>query len=76
MIAGPIQLVNAYPVEAPVIRKVTSVLKDDVLQIRAAAMAERSRHQARRSQQVEPQTTFSFDRKSYKQRHRIEITFC
>jgi hypothetical protein len=32
-IAGPIQLVNAYPAEAPVIRKVTSVLKDDVLQI-------------------------------------------
>lgn len=30
-IAGPIQLVNAYPAEAPVIRKVTSVIEDPVL---------------------------------------------
>jgi hypothetical protein len=32
-IAGPIQLVNSYPAEAPVIRKVTSIMKDSVLQI-------------------------------------------
>lgn len=31
--AGPIHLVNAYPAEAPAIRTVTSVLKDNVLQI-------------------------------------------
>jgi hypothetical protein len=32
-IAGPVKLVNAYPAEAPVIRKVTSIIKDSVLQI-------------------------------------------
>lgn len=32
-IAGPIKLVNAYPAEAPAIRKVTSIIKDSVLQI-------------------------------------------
>ena len=32
-IAGPIELVNAYPAEAPAIRKVTSIIKDSVLQI-------------------------------------------
>lgn len=32
-IAGPIKLVNAYPAEAPAIRKVTSIIKDPVLQI-------------------------------------------
>ena len=32
-IVGPIQLVNAYPAEAPVIRKVTSVIEDPVLGI-------------------------------------------
>lgn len=32
-IAGPIRLVNAYPAEAPVIRKVTSVIEDPVQQI-------------------------------------------
>ena len=32
-IAGPVHLVNAYPAEAPVIRKVTSVIEDPVLQI-------------------------------------------
>ncbi|HEV7681138.1 MAG TPA: hypothetical protein VGO68_03375 [Pyrinomonadaceae bacterium] len=32
-IAGPVTLVNAYPAEAPVIRKVTSIIKDSVLQI-------------------------------------------
>jgi hypothetical protein len=32
-IAGPIKLVNAYPAEAPAIRKVTSIIKDAVLQI-------------------------------------------
>jgi hypothetical protein len=32
-IAGPIQLVNSYPAEAPVIRKVTSIIQDSVLQI-------------------------------------------
>jgi hypothetical protein len=31
-IAGPIQLVNSYPAEAPVIRKVTSIIQDSVLQ--------------------------------------------
>lgn len=32
-IAGPIHLVNAYPAGAPVIRKVTSIIEDAVLQI-------------------------------------------
>lgn len=32
-IAGPIKLVNAYPAEAPVIRKVTSIISDPILQI-------------------------------------------
>jgi hypothetical protein len=32
-IAGPVKLVNAYPAEAPVIRKVTSIIKDSVLEI-------------------------------------------
>src|SRR6185436_18132235 len=32
-IVGPIRLVNAYPAEAPVIRKVTSVLEDPALAI-------------------------------------------
>jgi hypothetical protein len=32
-IAGPVQLVNSYPAEAPVIRNVTSIIKDSVLQI-------------------------------------------
>lgn len=32
-IAGPIKLVNAYPAEAPAIRKVTSIIKDSALQI-------------------------------------------
>jgi hypothetical protein len=32
-IAGPIRLVNAYPAETPAIRKVTSIIKDPVLQI-------------------------------------------
>jgi hypothetical protein len=32
-ISGPIQLVNAYPAEAPVIRKVTSIIEDPVLEI-------------------------------------------
>jgi hypothetical protein len=33
LIAGPIKLVNAYPAETPAIRKVTSVIKDSLLQI-------------------------------------------
>jgi hypothetical protein len=32
-ISGPIRLVNSYPAEAPVIRSVTSVIQDSVLQI-------------------------------------------
>ncbi len=32
-IAGPIHLVNAYPAEAPAIRKVTSILEDRALQV-------------------------------------------
>jgi hypothetical protein len=32
-IAGPVRLVNAYPAEAPVIRQITSVIKDSVLNI-------------------------------------------
>lgn len=35
-----------------------------------------SRHHACHSQQVEPQAPFSFDKKSYKLRHRIENAFC
>jgi hypothetical protein len=32
-ISGPIQLVNSYPAEAPMIRSVTSIIRDSVLQI-------------------------------------------
>lgn len=32
-IAGPVQLVNSYPAEAPAIRNVTSIIQDSVLQI-------------------------------------------
>ena len=38
-------------------------------------MATPARHQARRSQQVNRKQPFSFDRKAYKLRHRIENAF-
>lgn len=39
-------------------------------------MAERSRHQTYRLNRSNRKQPFSFDKKSYKQRHRIENAFC